>query len=315
MPTLAELAGDYVAHLETRVGDRDPKRRRSARTVADVRYKLDRYVLPVIGGVRADDVAAADVLRLLDRLAALRLSPNTRTGLVSNVSGLLRYGAKRGLVERNVVRDVDRDDRPGAGRMTEPRYLTGGELNLLLSHLSDTFRPVAAACAFAGLRVSEALGLRWRDVDLTAYTLTVSGQLGRRGERVPLKTAASAGVERELRAHRSRQAARNLRLVHADALVFVTATGKPQSPRNVLRAVHKAGADADLNGGGRERVGLYDLRHSYVAGTFAAGASLAEVAALARHANARVTAQVYAGLTENGRETAAAKLLESGFGR
>lgn|GEM_PF-6556000 len=125
-PTLAELAGDYVAHLETRVGDRDPKRRRSARTVADVRYKLDRYVLPVIGGIRADDVAAADVLRLLDRLAALRLSPNTRTGLVSNVSGLLRYGVKRGLVERNVVRDVDRDDRPlFVARLCRLRRATG----------------------------------------------------------------------------------------------------------------------------------------------------------------------------------------------
>lgn len=37
-------------------------------------------------------------------------------------------------------------------------------------------------------------------------------------------------------------------------------------------------------------------------------------AALARHANARVTGQVYAGLTESGREKAAAKLIEAGFG-
>jgi hypothetical protein len=42
---------------------------------------------------------------------------------------------------------------------------------------------------------------------------------------------------------------------------------------------------------------------------------MAEAAALARHANARVTAQVYAGLVEDGRETAAAKLVEAGFGR
>src|SRR2546423_611397 len=30
-PTLSELARDYVTHLESRVGDRDPKRRRSSR--------------------------------------------------------------------------------------------------------------------------------------------------------------------------------------------------------------------------------------------------------------------------------------------
>jgi integrase len=62
-------------------------------------------------------------------------------------------------------------------------------------------------------------------------------------------------------------------------------------------------------------VGLHDLRHSYVALALAAGASLAEAAALARHANARVTAQVYAGITEHGRETAAAKLVGAGFGQ
>jgi hypothetical protein len=159
-------------------------------------------------------------------------------------------------------------------------------------------------------------------VDLAGGRLTVSGQLGLAGERVAMKTAASAAtlrllpaLERELRAHRSRQAERDLRLVHADAFVFVTATGRPQSQRNVLRAMHKAGFDAGLNGDGRERVGNHDLRHSFVSGTFAAGASLPEIASLARHANARVTAQVYAGLTENGREAASAKLLESGFGR
>ena len=78
--------------------------------------------------------------------------------------------------------------------------------------------------------------------------------------------------------------------------------GNPQSRRNALRAVHTAGEAAGLNGDGRERVGLHDLRHSFVALALAAGLSLAEAAALARHANARVTAQVYAGLADDGRE-------------
>ena len=102
---------------------------------------------------------------------------------------------------------------------------------------------------FSGLRVSEALGLRWRDVDLKAGTLTVSGQLGASGERLDsTRTEASAttvellpALALELRAHRSRQAGPNLALVHRDALVFTTARGKPQSRRNALRAVHTAG--------------------------------------------------------------------------
>src|SRR4051812_33460499 len=109
--TVADLSRDYVANLETHIGDRDPKRRRSARTVEDTRYKLERYVLPVLGRVDASALTAPDVVRLLDRLAARGLAPKTRSGVLSVLSGLLRFGVKRGAVERNVVADVDRDDR------------------------------------------------------------------------------------------------------------------------------------------------------------------------------------------------------------
>ena len=320
-PAVGEVAADWLAHLESRVGHRDARRRYSARTVALYRQRLERHVVPALGSLPVADVTVADVRRLVDRLGRAGLSPGTVTSVVNITSGLFRFAVKGGLAERNPVRDLDRDDRPGVARLTEPRYLTAAEVEALLANMSDVFRPVAGVCAYAGLRVSEALGLRWRDVDFHAPSLTISGQLGDDGTRVPTKTRASEAavpllpaLARELREHRSRQASRDLRLVHADALVFTTARGKPQSRRNALRAVHEAGDAAGLNPEGRQRVGLHDLRHSFVALALAAGLSLAEAAALARHANARVTAQVYAGLADDGREAAAAKLIEAGFG-
>jgi len=106
----------------------------------------------------------------------------------------------------------------------------------------------------------------------------------------------------ELRTHRSRVAGNALARVRPDELVFTTATGRPHGRRNVLRAVHAAGDAAGLNGDRVERVGVYDLRHSFVAVALAAGMTLPEAAALARHANPRVTATVYAGLTAESRE-------------
>ena len=320
-PTVAEVAADWLAHLESRVGHRDSRRRYSARTVALYRQRLDRHIVPVLGRESIAEVRAADLRRLVDRLGREGLAPSTVTSVIGIVSGLFRFAVKGGLADRNPVRDLDRDDRPGAARLTEPRYLTAREVGLLLSCMTDVFRPVAAACAFGGLRVSEALGLRWRDVDFGSATLTVSGQLGPDGTRVPTKTRASdatvsllPALARELRAHRARQVSRDIRLVHGDAFVFTTARGRPQSRRNALRAVHAAGEVAGLNPESRRPVGLHDLRHSFVALALAAGLSLAEAAALARHANAGVTAQVYAGLADDGRETAAAKLREAGFG-
>jgi integrase len=146
---------------------------------------------------------------------------------------------------------------------------------------------VAATCAYAGLRLSEALGLRWRDVDFGAGTLNVSAQLGPDGNRAPLKTAASAAtvpllpkLAAELKAHRARVAGQALARVQPDAFVFATWRGRPHGSCNVLRAVCAAGDAAGLNGEARERVGVNDLRHSFVAVALAAGLTLPEAAAL-----------------------------------
>jgi integrase len=133
-----------------------------------------------------------------------------------------------------------------------------------------------------------------------------------------LKTTASAAtlpllpvLAAELRAHRARVAGRSLARLKPDALVFTTARGRPHGRRNVLRAVYAAGDAAGLNGDGREPVGVHDLRHSFVAVALAAGMTLPEAAALARHANPRVTATVYAGLTDQDRGQLGAKLAQA----
>jgi integrase len=257
----------------------------------------------------------------VDRLGG-KLAPSTVTAIINNLSALYRYAVKQRLVERNIVRDLDRDDRPGAARLTEPRYLSADEVALLLGKMTDTFRPVVATCAYAGLRISEALGLSWADVDFNAKQINVRRQLDPDGtiRNVTKTTGSQADVpmlpalERELRDHRSRQAGIDVRLVHRDHLVFTTATGKPQGRRNALRAVHAAGDAAGLNGDGIEPVGLHDLRHSFVAIALDAGATLAEAAVLARHANAAVTGAIYAGVSEKAKTQIAAKLTDAGFG-
>lgn len=328
--TLNELARDYVEHLRVRTNETDPRRRRSPRTVGHYEAQLRLHVLPVLGHRPVSEITVADVRRLLDTLAAKklkrgeqearRLSPWSRSGLLSILSGVLTYGVRQGVVAHNVVRDLGRDDRPGAQRKSEPRYLSPNELDALLASMGETFRPIAATCAFAGLRLSEALGLRWRDLDFAGGTLAVSAQLGPDGTRAPLKTAASAAtvpllpkLAAELKVHRSRVAGQALARVQPDAFVFTTSRGRPHGSRNVLRAVYAAGDAAGLNGDGRERVGVHDLRHSFVAVALAAGLTLPEAAALARHANPRVTAAVYAGLTDSARAGLGEK-LRSAFG-
>ena len=56
------------------------------------------------------------------------------------------------------------------------------------------------------------------------------------------------------------------------------------------------------------------LRHSFVALALDSGVTLAEAALLARHANAKVTGQIYAGVSEQAKAQIADTLTAAGFG-
>ena len=98
-------------------------------------------------------------------------------------------------------------------------------------------RPILATLTLAGLRISEALDLRWRDVSLPARKLRVVGAKTDTGIREVDLTPTLAELLTEYRA-RARDPE------PADH-VFATATGRRDSPENVrsrflARAIERA---------------------------------------------------------------------------
>jgi hypothetical protein len=73
--------------------------------------------------------------------------------------------------------------------------LDAAQLGALLTELGDDYRPFGAMLAYARLRVSEALAVRWRDLDLE------TGRLRRRATR-PERTHGAAQDNRERRQRR-----------------------------------------------------------------------------------------------------------------
>jgi integrase len=263
------------------------------RTIASYVDVLDRHVLRLLGpGTKAGAVRPADLRRMIDRLNAEALSSWYVHSILTAVSALFRFGVRRDLVAENPARLLDRGDRPSPKRREEARYLDRGEIDRLLAKLSDGFRPVAAVCAFAGLRVSEALGLRWSDVDFATGMLHVPGtKTAASKQAVPMTSALVAELEEHLR----RQPG------VGEALLFRTAAGKPRTRHAVGNAVRTAGNRAGLNPDGVKPVAPHDLRHSCAGLLFAAGVPVAKVAAILRHASPRITLTVYAGLVESQR--------------
>jgi integrase len=313
--TLGDLADAAFEAMQARVAHADPKRRRSQRTVDTDRQRFDAHVRPLLGNRQADALTITDVRRLVEGLSD-KLAPSTASGTLSVLSSVLAFGQKYEGLQRNVARELPRDDRPGQARTKEPRYLSQAEGDALISKLSPSYRAVGALCFYMGLRVSEALGLTRADVDFGTRTLEVRQQRGPKETLVPLKTGASRrtlsmpdAVVRELQAVRSRD--------YGDVIPFPPALVFPRANRhNARRAVTTAAGHAGLNVEGRKPVSPHDLRHSFAAVLFEQNVNPVRIAALMGHRSARVLLDVYAGLLENiGRQSAADDLYASGFGR
>jgi integrase len=245
---------------------------------------------------------------MIDKLVGNGYSGSMVRSCVSSASAMFSHGVRiTGALPRNPVRDLERGDLPSAKRKTEPRYLSLDEVQRLLRKMSDEFRPVAAACFWGALRVSEALSLRWGHIDFEAGTIDVPGT----------KSEASAATIRlhpelakELKKLRERSARRGFDRIAPSALVFQTMTGLSPGRRNVHRAVSRAAENAGLVPEGAEPVGVHDLRHSFAAYALTdARMSMLETSHLLRHANPQVTATVYAGMSEDAKAASWDKLV------
>ncbi len=286
---LTTLSDDFLAWASVNL---------SLRTHELYEQRLRAHVLRLLGeSRRADAVTTAEIRRLIERLSAEGLSGSTVRVTVTAMSAMFRHAVRRGVVERNPCRDLERGDRPSAKRLTEPRYLDAEQIAFLLDGLRPEFRPIAATCAYAALRISEALALRWEHVDLVGRVLHVPGtKTEASGASVPMIPI----LVDELRAHRDRQAQLGFERVKSEALVFQTRSGKPQSKRNALRAVHVSGDAANLNGTGRRSGSTTSVTPA--PGSSSTSARRSQSAAILRHSTPRVTLTMYAGLLESERE-------------
>jgi integrase len=105
-----------------------------------------------------------------------RLSPQTVVHIRAALRRALRDALRFGLVARNVATLVD---PPGVERH-ELRALTPAEARAVLEAVKAGRLGALYALALAtGLRQGEALGLRWKDVDLDTATLRVRQTVGR----------------------------------------------------------------------------------------------------------------------------------------
>ena len=153
-------------------------------------------------------------------------------------------------------------------------------------------RALLAVLVFGGLRISEALQLRWRHVDLALGRLYVEASKTDAGVRV---VDLLPVLRDELASHRARA-----RTTRRDEYVFVSERGGPLRDSNVRRRVlapARDRADASLERRGLapmpERLGCHSLRHTFASLLVVVGESPAYTMAQVGHSSPTFTLAVY----------------------
>lgn len=211
----------------------------------------------------------------------------------------LRHAVKIGLIANN---PIDRVTPPKPPRK-EMRPLTPDEVEIFLeSTRDDQLHALWLLLVTTGMRIGEATGLNWTDLDLEAGTLQIRHAVKRvKGEGLVIgdvKTAHSrrrivlaAGTVDALRVHQQRQAF--ARKIAGDSwsdrgLVFCTGTGGPLDVGYVAHAKDRA-----LTAAGLPHVRTHDLRHTAATYLLSQGVHPKVVQDLLGHSSITLTMNTY----------------------
>ena len=294
---------ELVAHYRLKELAGENQGRKAFSTRAAYECYLRAWILPRWGSYRLDQVKPVAVEEWLDSIKRARA---TRAKIRNLMSAIFHHAMRYEWVDRNPIKLV----RQSAKREKVPDVLELAELQLLLSKLSVRERTLALLDAATGLRVSELLALRWMDVDFENLELRVTRSIWHQvvGD---CKTEASAKpvpmdgymAEDLLRWRRQSPYPMPLDYVFASPRM----QGKqPYWPDNLMKRYIRPVARA---AGIHKNIGWHTFRHSFGTLLKANGEDVKTVQELLRHANSRITLDIYTQAVNSTKRAAQSKVV------
>jgi len=260
-------------------------------TVEDYAAELHRRAVPHFGRRRLADITPRDIRDYAAALSATGLRPASVRQAIAPVRALLATAFEDGEIRTNPaagvrIAGVLRDD----DEHLPPKALTEGELQALLEAVAPQWRPFVEFVAHTGMRIGEAIAVRWSDVNLDTRRVHVRRRWFR-GRFGPPKSAygvrsipLSAGMVESLEARRNEAGA-----VTEGALVWTNRDGRILDPSNLLERVLKPAARA----AGVPWASWHTLRHTCGSLLFRHGANAKQVQHWLGHHSPAFTLAVY----------------------
>src|SRR5215218_2120573 len=282
------------------------------RAYHNYRLQIRRHISPSLGRIKLSKLTATHVQSLYAAKLRDGLKPSSVRYIHAVLHRALEQAVRFNLMPFNPAARVD----PPKVRQEEITPLDTAQAHVFLDAArSDRFEALFVVSLTVGLRMGEALGLRWSDVDLDAKNLRVSRQLQRMREGGGLvfsepKNASRRTVDLPQRAvevlisHRKRQAEVRLRagaIWTDNGLVFTSRIGTPLDAQNIVNRYFKP----LLKRAGLPARRWHDLRHTYATLLLARGTHPTYVQKSLGHASVLLTLDRYSHwMPSMGRNTA-----------
>ena len=248
---------------------------------------IRNWVVPYWGSRSVTDVKTVAVE---EWLKGLPLANGSKAKVRNVMHALFNHAMRHEWAEKNPITLV----RQSAKRLRTPDVLDVDEIKALLSELEDPFWTMVFLAATTGLRVSELLGLKWKDISFDTLEIHLSraivdgvvGDMKTEASHKPL--ALDSALAEVLVDWRGRTPYNR-----DEDWVFASPEKLGQQPYWPDSALRKAVRPAAVRAGIVKHIGWHTFRHSFATLLKANGEDVKVVQESLRHANSRITLDVY----------------------
>jgi len=278
---------------------------------------IKNHLIPAFGSLCLRDLTTMAIQEYFSGMAGSKLSHESIDKIRDVLSSILGSAKKYGLLVTNPVEGIELPPSKRGSRVKP--YITPAQFLQLIELIPEPYASMVFVAIFTGLRVSEVIGLKWRDVH--ADSITVDERYCRGDWGCPKSPASNAtiAVNRvvidriqrlktltvEVRAGRAVRKIKVVKSAQPEDLVFQSLMkGAPMRDNNILtRFLKPAGRRIGL-----EFVNWRCLRTSHATWLKMAGADVKDAQAQMRHSRASTTMDIYQQFVPQSQRAAVDKL-------
>lgn len=257
------------------------------------------YIVPRLGRAKLQDLRRLQCQEFVDGLT--EIAPKTVHNIAGVLSDALQDAVRLEMIPRNPASDLN------LPRITkkEPLAMTTDLQRKFETAVKESpYCNVYLVALHTGARISEVLGLQWRNIDMKTGEMKITGQLERKSgttERALKNTTKShrdrvtiappfviAFLKDERRRQNEHKLQAGCEWSNPDGLVFTRPDGSPLPHRTVEHAFDRIKQRL-----GHPELTLHALRRTYITNQVHAGEDIKTIAAAVGHASTDITLTVY----------------------